>query len=71
MLVGGFELVVDDGAEEGGELGIAFAGAFERVKGCIGIGVCSARVGELGVEAVFVLGEESAGFVKGVVVGDV
>ena len=26
MLVGGFELVVDDGAEEGGELGITFAG---------------------------------------------
>ena len=26
MLVGGFELVMDDGAEEGGELGVAFAG---------------------------------------------
>ena len=71
VLVGGFELVVDDGTEEGGELGITFAGAFERVKGSVCIGVRASGVGELGAETVFVFGKECAGFVDGVVVGDV
>ena len=48
-LPGGFEGMVDDSAEKGRELGVAFAGTGERVDGCLRVGVLAACVGYLGV----------------------
>ena len=44
-LLGGFEGMVDDSAEKGWELGVAFAGTGERVNGRLRIGVLAACVG--------------------------
>ena len=62
--------MVEDGTQESGELGIAFACAGDRVDGRLRVGMCAARVGELGVIASAVVGKESAGFVECVVVGN-
>lgn len=63
--------MVEYGAEEGGELGIAATCAGDGVDGCLWVGMLTARVGELGLVAGAVLGKECAGFVKGVEIGDV
>ena len=63
--------MVKDGTEEGGELGIAFASAGDGVDGSLRIGMLATSVGELGLVAGTVVGEEGAGFIKGVEIGDV
>ena len=62
--------MVDDSAEEGGELGIAFASAGDGVNGSLRVGMLATGVGKLGLVAGMVVSEEGAGFVEGVVVGD-
>ena len=62
--------MVEHGTKEGGELGIAAAGAGDGIDGRLRVGMRAARVGELGVIAGTIFREECAGFVKGVVVGN-
>ena len=63
--------MVKDSTEEGGELGIAAGCAGDGVDGSLRIGMLATGVGELGLVACFVFGEECAGFGKGIEIGDV
>lgn len=61
---------MDYGTEEGGELGVSFACAFQGVNGRGGIRVRATGVGQLGTEACFVVCEQCACLLFRVVVGD-
>ena len=69
-LQGGFECLVEHGAEEGGELEIAATCAGNGVDWGLRVGMRAACVGKLGAIAGFVVVEECAGFFRGVVVRD-
>lgn len=71
MLFGGFELEVDECADEGGELGVTLAGTSFRVDGRLRVWTLAACVGELGFEAGSIVIIESESFLLRVVVGDV
>ena len=70
VLLQGFECVIEDGASEGGEQGIAASYAGNGVDGGLRVGMCAARVRELGAKAGAVVGKKCASFVRGVIVGD-
>lgn len=62
--------MIEHGAQEGRELGIASACTANRVDGRLRVGMSAACIGELGAITGFVLVQECAGFVNRVVVGD-
>lgn len=65
-----FNGMVEHGAEEGGELGVALAGTGKRVDGSIRVGVRAAGVGKLCLKPAAVVGKEGLCLDKGVIVGN-